>query len=205
MSTPNAYTIKRNERVVFLGRTGSGKTTLADKLIRSIGYRTVVFDPKHAWEFPGYKLVTEYDPDPHTVRQLFRPRSSAAEGWSDADGFLRQIWSHRIPTIVYIDEITKLSTRYRTLPILEDIVRLGRQVGIGAWYASQRPRDCPTLFFTEAEHWMAFDLRNGDDRKRVAEYLGERARNRLSEPYSFWYANPTMPDPILVRQDGGAR
>ena len=199
----NRFMIKRDERVLFLGRTGSGKTTLADRMIRSLGYRTVVLDPKHAWEFPGYKLVEDYDPDEHTLRQLFRPRDTERSGWADADGFLRSVWATRVPTVVYVDEITKLSTRYKTLPILEDIVRLGRQVGIAGWYASQRPRDCPSMFFTESEHWFAFDLRNGDDRKRVAEYLGERARNRLTERYSFWYANPEMPDPVLVRQDGG--
>lgn len=197
------YTIKRSDRCLFLGRTGSGKTTLADTLIRSLGYRVVVIDPKHAWEFPGYKLVEAYDPDPHILRQVFRPHDDERREWSDSDVFLQAVWAYRIPTIVYVDEITKLTSRQRTLPILADIVRLGRQVGIGSWFASQRPRDCPSLFFTEAEHWMVFDLRNEDDRKRVAGFLGNRTRNRLSEPYSFWYANPSMPDPELVRQGGG--
>jgi DNA helicase HerA-like ATPase len=197
------FTIKKNERALFLGRTGSGKTTLADKLIRSLGYRTVVIDHKHSWEFPGYKLVEQYDSDPAVIRQVFRPRDDERKDWADADVFLRSVWSYRIPIIVYVDEITKLTARQRTLPILADIVRLGRQVGIGSWFASQRPRDCPSLFFTEAEHWMVFDLRNEDDRKRVAGFLGNRAQNRLSEPFSFWYANPAMPDPVLVRQNGG--
>ena len=198
------YKVRRSDRAIFLGRTGSGKTTLADKMIRSLGYRTVVIDHKMSWEFPGYKLVEEYDPDPHVIRQLYRPRDDESKGWADADAFLRQVWAYRLPTVVYVDEITKLTSRQKTLPILADIVRLGRQVGIGSWFASQRPRDCPSLFFTEADHWFAFDLRNEDDRKRVAGFLGERVRNRLSEPYSFWYANPGMHDAILIRQDGGS-
>lgn len=201
---PTAYRIRKDERALFVGRTGSGKTTLADRLIRTLGYRTVVIDPKHAWEFPGYRLVDQYDPSPATIRQVFRPRDTEADGWADASAFLTSVWSYRVPTIVYVDEITKLSTPRRTLAILADIVRLGRQVGIGAWYASQRPRDCPSMFFTESEHWFVFDLRNEDDRSRAAGFLGERVRHRISEPFAFWYANPSMADPLLIRQDGGS-
>jgi tRNA A37 threonylcarbamoyladenosine biosynthesis protein TsaE len=194
------FKVSWKDRCVFVGRTGSGKTTLADQLIRGFGYRTAVLDPKGLWEFPGYKLVTEYDPNPNTIRQLFRPRDNAKKEWADADYFLRSVWNTGIPTVVYIDEITKLTTPYGTLEILEDWVRLGRQMGMGGWYASQRPKDVPNLFFTETENWFVFDLTHSDDRKKVAGFTSDAVEERPTPKFSFWHFNPDLHDAVLVHQ-----
>lgn len=196
------FKIRADERVIFVGRTGSGKTTLADRLIRFLGYRTVVIDPKHRWEFPGYKLVTHYDPSLETIRQVFRPKDRAAADWRDLEVFLESIWNAGIPTVVYIDELTAVTEPRRTIPILEDFVRLGRQVGMGTWYASQRPKDVPSLFLSEAEHWFVFDLRYAADREKCVGFLGDNVANRIPEKYAFWYSNPNEPDAFLVHQKG---
>lgn len=194
------FRIRADERVIFVGRTGSGKTTLADKLIRFLGYRTVVIDPKHRWEFPGYKLVQRYDPSASTIRQVFRPRDDEQEDWRDATEFLESVWGYGIPTVVYIDELTRLSTPRRTPSILADFVRLGRQAGMGTWYASQRPKDCPSLFLSEADYWYMFDLRYVADREKCVGFLGENVIERIHEPYAFWFSGPKEPDAILVHQ-----
>lgn len=194
------FQIRNDQRCIFVGRTGSGKTTLADLLIRHLGYRTVVIDPKHLWEFPGYQLVTEYNPDPNVVRQLFRPRLREGDGWRDTEAYLNAVWSYGIPTVVYVDELTALSTPRKTIPVLADMVRLGRQRKIVPWTATQRPKEVPNLFLTEADHWFVFDLRHEDDRKKVAGFLGKKVEGRLPEDYAFWYANPGERDALLVRQ-----
>ena len=192
--------IKRNDRVFFGGRTGSGKTTIADKLIKITGYRTVVIDPKHSWDFPGYHHVKTYDPHPETRRQVFRPKDDADEGWEDLIRFLTDVWEFDVPTVVYVDELTSVTTPRRAPRVLSTLVRLGRQRGFGTWYASQRPKDCPSLFFTEAEHWLIFDLITQDDRDKVSGYMGDKVRGRVMEPYAFWYMAPHMRDPLLVHQ-----
>jgi len=199
-SNLHRFKIRADERVIFVGRTGSGKTTLADKLIRNLGYRTVVLDPKHRWEYPGYRLVDRYDPNPSLVRQVFRPRDDEVENWRDAEKYLEDVWNYGIPTVVYIDELTRLSTPRRTIPILADFVRLGRQARMGTWYASQRPKDVPSLFLSEAEHWFVFDLRYVADREKCVGFLGENVADRITETYAFWYSNPQEPDAFLVHQ-----
>lgn len=200
MANGQTFKIRADERVLFVGRTGSGKTTLADRIIRTLGYRTVVIDPKHRWEFPGYRLVESYDPDPRLIRQVFRPKDDEQEDWRDAERFLEDVWNAGERTVVYIDELTRLSTPRRTIPILADFVRLGRQAGMGTWYASQRPKDVPSLFLSEAEHWFVFDLRYIADREKCVGFLGENVSQRVTEPYAFWYSNPNEPDAFLVHQ-----
>jgi len=192
--------ISRDERVFFGGRTGSGKTTLADRLIRKLGYRTVVIDPKHSWDYPGYVRSQRYDHHPETLRQVFRPRDDADDGWADLVDYLGDVWGYDVPTVVYIDELTSVTTSRRAPRVLATLVRLGRQRGFGTWYASQRPKDVPSLFFTEAEHWCVFDLLTQDDRDKVAGYMGDTVRDRLYEQYAFWYMAPHMRDPLLVHQ-----
>jgi hypothetical protein len=165
-----------------------------------MGYRTIVVDPKHSFDFPGYTVVTHYDPSPHTRRQVFRPRNDADEGWADLVSFLTDVWEYDVPSVVYIDELTSVTTPRKAPRVLATLVRLGRQRGFGTWFASQRPKDVPSLFFTESEHWLIFDLLTQDDRDKVAGYAGDEVRKRLTKPYSFWYMAPHMQSPLLVNQ-----
>lgn len=192
--------IRRDQRLFLRGRTGSGKTTLADRLIRQLGYRTVVIDPKHSWDYPGYEVVDQYDPHPRLMRQVFRPKDDAADEWKDAVEFMSDIWSYDVPTVTYIDELTSLTTPRRSPRVLATLVRLGRQRGFGTWYASQRPKDCPGLFFTEAENWAVFDLITQDDRDKVSGYMGDVVRQRIREPYAFWWMSASMTEPLLVHK-----
>lgn len=192
--------ISRDQRVFFGGRTGSGKTTLADRLIRTLGYRTVVIDPKHSWAFPGYVHSQRYNPSPAVIRQVFRPKDDADEGWEDTVEYLNDVWAYDVPTVVYIDELTSVTSPRRAPRVLATLVRLGRQRGFGVWFATQRPKDVPSLFFTEAEHWIIFDLITQDDRDKVSGYMGDKVRDRFREEYAFWYMSPSMHDPLLVHQ-----
>jgi hypothetical protein len=110
------------------------------------------------------------------------------------------MWYDRQSTVLYIDELTKLAIGRRTLPILADFMRLGRQINKGVWYATQRPKDVPALFFTETEHWFVFDLRWEEDRDKVASFMGPEAEQRPPDEYAFWYGNHKMPNAIYVQQ-----
>lgn len=194
--------LKRSERAFFGGRTGSGKSTLADKLIRQTGYRTAVIDPKHGWDFPGYLPVDRYDPSPDIRRQVFRPNDTAADGWADTVRFMNAAWNDRQPVLIYVDELSLVTTPRIAPPIMLKFARQGRSHNKGLWTGTQRPVDIPGSFLTEAEHWFIFDLRNASDRKKVAGFLGDAVSDRPKGRYSFWYGSPEFPDAVLIRQPG---
>jgi hypothetical protein len=190
--------IRRDHRVFLTGRAGSGKTTLADKLIRRMDYRTAVVDPKGMWDFPGYELVAKFTPGLH--RQVFRPEDGAENGWADLVKFMQDAWNDPDPIVVYVDELTECTTPRTAPPIMARWQRLGRQRHKALWMGTQRPRDIPNMFLTETENWFVFDLRHQGDREKVAGFLGERVEARLTERYAFWFANTDMRDAILVHQ-----
>jgi hypothetical protein len=169
-------------------------------LIRSLRYRTVVVDPKGGWDFPGYLLTTTYNRNPETRYQLFRPIDDAGNGWADLVAFLEDVWRDPQPVLVYVDELTLVTTPRTAPKILFRFARQGRQHNKGLWTGTQRPSEIPTSFLTEAEHWLVFDLRAQADREKVAGFLGDGAKKRPKGRYSFWYANPELPDVVLFRQ-----
>lgn len=199
-SNETRFQIKRDQRCLFVGRTGSGKTTLADRLIRGMGYRIAVLDPKGLWNFPGYQEVRGYNANPHLLRQVFRPRDRHFP-WLQSTRFLDAIWSAGIPTVVYIDELSGLSTRTKWPDILQDFVTWGRQWQYGTWFSTQRPRNVPTFTLTEAEHYFVFDLKYRADRERLAGDVGDTILGRIRTPYAFFYSNNDLDQPVLVKQE----
>ena len=64
--------------------------------------------------------------------------------------------------------------------------------------ASQRPRGIDTRILTEAECLAMFQLRHRDDKKRMAEYMGEMVMEPLPE-FSFWFLRTGMKAPIAAK------
>lgn len=136
--------------------------------------------------------------------QVFRPfdgpRSRVEGTLTDWEAVMEDAWADPQPVLIYVDELTMVTTPYYASPVLFRFSRQGRQPRKGLWTGTQRPTGVPGSFLTEAEHWFVFDLRHKDDRKKVAGFLGEAAEVRPKGRYSFWYANPELPDAVLFRQ-----
>ena len=161
--------IKSSDRCCFFGRTGSGKTTLAKSLLRG-ARRWVVFDPKHTFEEPGGKVVKR--PERRLARQIVRvPFRDEQYHWQAA---LHSVWRMG-RRILYIDEVNIVNpSRTVVSEELGRAIRTGRERGLGVWSASQRPKDIPSVVFTEAEHFFIFRLQYEADREKVASFTGER-------------------------------
>lgn len=208
-------TIRGNQRITFIGKTGSGKSVVSRyllKLARKRGWRIVIIDPKKDWmKYLGkhYQfadkglgtvdnpfLVTEFNPK--LAVQVFQP----LEWDSQCEKFFQAIIACR-NTIVYVDEITQLANATVVPRELKLIWTQGRSLNIGAWCATQRPKGIPIIVKDQSEIWFLFRVNSKDDRKVVQGYLPlEEMPEVVERPlpkYWFYYWEDTMEKPVLVR------
>lgn len=193
-------TIKSNERVALIGRTGSGKTYLAEALTRPLR-RLVIIDPNGVLErrflphvpwAKGVKHLEAGDPARLYV-SLDRPQ--------DYNAVFDTIYRRVRNVVVYIDEAYGVSGPSPTSSdALWALYTRGRARGIGVWAATQRPRFIPRFTLSEAEWYFVFQLQLDDDRDYLARIVHPALKTRPPDPHGFYYWNLNWPKPRYTRQ-----
>lgn len=111
---------------------------------------------------------------------------------SDYDAIYK--WAYRRHNIlVYTDE-TYLTMHHTTSPDWQRaIVTCGRELGVGAIFATQRPSGIDLRVYTESEHKVCFYLAHQDDRRRMAQEMGPVVMTDPVEVsgrrHAFWHWN----------------
>lgn len=188
--------INDDERVIFVGATGFGKTVLAKHFLEKMN-RTIVIDPKHTFRMDGYKRARSLPAFGKDFHIVYRPRW---EDDFDLARLLARINKMKDATI-YVDELATLSEQFpETTGILADIARTGRERHVAVWSALQRPRWVPRVFFTESETIFQFNLRSGEDRRYMVEFVGPEVYDPIDK-YNFWYARADDKQPMLLHLD----
>ncbi len=187
--------IRDDERVAVTGATGSGKTFLVMRLLRDAP-RVVVIDPTGTFDLSGYRRG-ELPVFARRFHIIITP------GQDDDDRLADLIIEARLRrnVIIYVDEMTTVATLYpEATRQLEDIARTGREDKVNLWTAFQRPRWVPRSILTETEVFCCFTLRDADDRRTMAGYMGSEVL-RPAPRYAFWYIRPGMDKARLLTYD----
>lgn len=191
--------IKDSDRLAFFGSTGSGKTYRATRMLANHP-RVAVIDPKFDLHLPGAKVVHKYDPK--LPRQVFRPYGNTPI-YEQTEQYLYDLWRHRLPGVVYADEVNDLSRSARSIsPMWNRITRQGRSLGVCAWAASQRPVDVPSTVFTESQHFFVFALAWENDRQKVESFTTDGIASqveRLGAYECVYYSARTRQALVLPR------
>lgn len=176
--------LANDERAVFVGTTGSGKTVLAKHFLRRIN-RAFVIDPKHTFRLDGFSVRRGLPLTGKRFKIVYRPRLDDDERLA---GMLYNLNKQKHATI-YCDELATLSEQFPvSTTVLADIARTGRERYVSVWTALQRPRWVPRVFFTEAEAVFLFNLRGFDDRAYMTNFVGPEAADGI-EQFTFWYSH----------------
>lgn len=191
----------RTERMLIVGTTGCGKTTLADHLLEAAKYETIlVIDPKCMFGGKKGKEGYEMVRSPAQLRRMrkgdhriqFRPDEKHSTVW-DYDEVYR--WAYRRRDVmVYTDETFAVMNRSYSPDGLRACITQGRELGVGMIFATQRPKGIDLRILTESEVFAMFALRHKDDRKRVAEFMGEEVMSPLPK-FAFWFWRVGMTGP----------
>jgi hypothetical protein len=205
-SKGNEIAIEADERSYIVGRTRSGKSTLARYLLRS-PRRLVACDPKRSlgdWKLESWNRETRealLEGRDVRVRVTPEPGAKPEEFW---ETILRTVFNAG-DCILYVDEVYLLTesespTGYP--PALRDIWTGGGEQGIGAFAISQRPRFIPKYLISEAEHFFVFRLLLEADRQYVADFTHPRLEQKipLEHKHGFWYMSIFDDEPIYIPQ-----
>lgn len=188
--------IKSDERVFIAGKTRSGKTFLAQHLLRKVK-RLMVFDSKgtlvneknesNHWQLDEYTGQAKKDftsGDPARVRVVIDPRREPMEVWAEAMNDVYNAGN----CILYIDELYSIvDPGSRPPPIMTALWTRGAEFGISVWGTTQRPVWVPLFALSEAEHFFIFRLSLFEDRKRVAAFTSMEVLNEIRDKHGFYY------------------
>lgn len=196
------FDIKKTERAVFVGSTGSGKSVLATSFLASYAY-VVAIDPKNELKLKEKRIVR----NPHDLTKInhrvVEPIVYAPDPEFDNAETYDQVyeWIYRRENCtVYTDEIfAVMSAADRAPRWLKAILTRGRSLNIRSMNATQRPVSIPLSILSEAEHYFLFELRFEDDLKRMSGLMGKEVLAGL-EPnsHNFWYKNIKSKEPARV-------
>ncbi len=189
------FVISSDERVCLIGKTGSGKTYLARKLLLK-QKRVLIYDPRDG--------LDDWDTDTDSANTVNRIKDDDAFRIRivEEDRFLTLLESVLVrgDVLVYIDEIYGITTGPTAYPkILRDIWTRGRSLNIGAWGATQRPKMIPLFFLSEAEHFFVYRLTMPADRKIVAGMAHEQLDTVIKDVHGFYYYDIRTDQPVYYK------
>lgn len=187
----------RNDRGVLIGKTGSGKTTLARFLVEDDRKRySVTWNPKGSEKVNEWNQVhvsslnALYDAGEKERRIIYTPDAFLAEDEANQAEFFYWIYERRF-TRLYIDEATAIAYNGIRAPrAVLAIINRGRERGVSTLTATQRPSGVPMNILSESEHYYVFKTLLPQDKMRIEQVTGIRVEDQNDlEDYEFYYFN----------------
>ncbi len=197
--------IHYHQRVLFVGKTGSGKTFLARILCAPLT-RLIVIDGKGDLIGENSFGTVDYNPaveDAMMSGKPFRARITIPPG-IDALDYLDDLFQAAFVArnlTIYIDEIYSLvPPRKAASPWFNALYQRGRGFGIGMWTATQRPVYIPGFIYSESEWFFMFRLSKLEDRRRMADAMGNAVLKLPADRHGFWVYNIDWDSPAYFKR-----
>ena len=192
--------IQSNSRILICGKTRTGKTTLAKKVLFPQYTRRIFWDVKIENNdlLPNCSLCTtpaelEAALQHGKVSILYQPRSLDIH---DFDRVCEIVFNAGNFTL-FIDEVATVCTPSIIAPWYNQILIRGASRGIGCINITQRPRACYNTILSEAEYFFIFRLQLETDVSKIKQVVPrEHLENIYSMPYYCSLFIDTLNDEI---------
>jgi|SRR5579863_147258 len=201
VSTSEQFPIGSDERAVLVGKSDSGKTTLAKSLIIRWPHLLVI-DPKAEFDLPHARRVS----DPYELNRIkrgderptiFQPETRYwnAETYN---GVFRWVYERKNCSL-FVDEQFGVQDGLRAPEYERAICTRGRSRKIRFLVGTQRPSRVPLEILTEAKWYFLFQLSEEEDLKRMAGMMSSNPAERrviletkLGEHHFWAYHHKSM-------------
>ena len=191
--------VRGDERVAYIGKTGSGKTFAAAAIVSPLP-RLMVLDPKGTlkgkWGLRDW-TATE-------ARALKRGEPVRVRIPAPLDGDWEPYFKAAYEAgsvCVYIDEVYGVvPPGHNPSPYFTALYTRGRELGIGVHAATQRPSKIPLFVLSEAEWTLCFRLQLLHDRKRMQEVIGSIPDVSPEDPHGFYLYHASWDDARYYRR-----
>ena len=167
--------IAYEEKIVIVGASGSGKTYLANSLLKSLnGISVWVYD--FNYQFHSSRAMVFHDLD-----ELLKVYDSAKRGHyifqphDNSENTFRRFNAEafkRGNLTLIEDEIHTFLTKQKQNKEFNQVILSGRPRGISVVSISSRPASCPNHVLSNSKHVFAFKLNLESDLKFLESYLG---------------------------------
>jgi len=205
--------IAYEEKIVIVGASGSGKTYLANQIMKGLnGISVWVHDPNY--QFHSSRAMVFHD-----LSEMLKVYDSAKRGHyilqphqNDENTFRRfNAEAFKRGNLVLIeDEIHNWLSKQKVLKEFNQVILSGRPRGISVISISSRPASCPNHILSNVKHVFAFKLNLESDVKFLEGYLGndvwilmppdKRARLKdepALEEHTFFYRDMDLDHGVL--------
>lgn len=204
------WEIRSNDRVFLVGKTGTGKSTAACRLVWE-QLSDVVF-----YDMSGEEAAGLDAPILRTLEDVERALYS-----DEPDHLTRFVYQPEVPTYPGFERLCELVYNHGNLHLIADelllvyrqnnsvrpttdhhlkILTNGRKKGVGMTGATQRPVNVPLESISESEHILCFRLKLPADRDRMTKIMGPAVDDSLNlDRYWYYYDHDLLDDPVRCK------
>lgn len=209
MNDTKPYLIRSNDRIFMVGKTGSGKSAGAQKLVWSqlsdVVYFDMTGDEERKLNAPVLRnlddveaaLFAKHEED-HLTKFVYSPEVPTLEGF---ERLCRLVYEHGNIHLIADELLLVYRENNSVRPTTDHHLKIqtnGRKKGVGMTGCTQRPVNVPLEAISEAEHLFCFKLKLPADRDRMTQVMGPVVDDALNlDRYWYYYDHDDLDDPQL--------